>query len=370
MTIDDVLTRALGAEADEVSVPDDAWERLMERLAREPAAAESPPTPPRHWVLVAAAVLVVVAAVAAAVTLSGDDPLKTGPQEGGAPEPSTTTVDAAPSPGVAPATAVAVTEDGDLVQIDRTTGAVTMLTTTPASSDEGGEYIFGHIDRAAVGRDGTVLFSTCCDPGPGETFRLDPGGGRTSLAYGYNPVFSPGGTSFALVDPTGLTVHGLDGDQSRAIGDDGRQIMAVSWSPRGDWFAVEVLDASNGGDDGTRAVVLVPVTADSLAEAVAVTPPAGAWWSDPVFRADGSLLVIEHGPTAGNTALRRVGADGQPGDPVDLQGLRPERIAADRTGGWVIVAPVGTGPSLILDRTNTASPVPNPLAEPLADVAW
>lgn len=369
MTIDQLLTRALEAEADEVSVPDDAWERLVERLDREPAAAESPPTPPRPWVLVAAAVLVVVAAVAAAVTLSGEDPLRTGPQEGGEPEPSATPVDAAPSAGVAPATAVAVTEDGDLVRIDMETGGVEMLTTTPATSDEGGEYLYGHIDRVAVGRDGTVLFSTCCEPAPGETFRLDPGGARTSLSYGYNPVFSPGGTAFALVGPTGLTVHGLDGDQSRAIADDTRPVMAIGWSPSGDRFAVEVLDTT-GGDTETRAVLLVPVTADSLAEGLALTPPAGAWWSDPVFRADGSLLVIEHDPAAGSTALRQVSAEGEPGGLVDLQGLQPARIAADRTGSWVIVAPADSGPSLVLDPDNATSPVPNPLAEPLADLAW
>lgn len=382
MSIDDVLTRALEAEADEVSVPDDAWERLVERLAREPAAAESPPTPPRQWVLLAAALVLVVAAVAAAVTLSGDErPLRTGPEEGDpgptastvtSPSTPTTTVEAvrpAPEP---PGKVVVVTGGGDLLRFDVATGDFVALATSNEPVDEETGTVYDHIDAATVGADGTVLFSTCCEPVSGLTFQLDPDGTRAQAAFGYSPSFGPDGTVYALVDPVSIRIvdGGDAGEHQIHGGSRAGELAAVAWSPQGDRLAVTSARPT-GGDDGARSEVLVlPVEAESLDEAELLAPPVGRWWSDPVFRDDGSLLVIEHDDTAGTTAVRAVRRDGRAGEALDIQGMQPGLLAADRSGGWVLIAAADGGPGRILGPDDNVSLGPDLGPDPLVDLAW
>jgi hypothetical protein len=361
MTIDDVLSRALEAEADEVSVPDDAWERLVERLAREPAAAESPPTPPRLWVGLAAALVVVVAAVVAVGRFGDERPsVRTGIPSASTSSPDVTSPRAASD---APSVAVAVTAQGTLVRVDLSNGGLERLLTSPGEF-EGGYY--DAIDSVAIGPDDTVLFATCCSPIAGQTFRFESAGPPTFLDYGYGPVFSADGQSLVLFDPGRVKVLELDGNLIHGIEEGGStgNVQGVAWSPDGGMLAVDVATGPV-----THEVLLVSVNARSLDEATVLQPPDGQWWSDPVFRTDGSLLVIEH-DEAGATALRQVDAEGQVGDIVDLDGVQPAKLAADPTGGWVLVAPPDAGELLELSPTNEVSSVRNPTGESLVDLSW
>lgn len=382
MSLDDVLTRALEAEADEVSVPDDAWERLVDRLAREPAAAESPPTPPRQWVLLSAALVLIVAAVAAAVTLSGDErPLRTGPEEGdtgptastvASPSTPSTTVEAVRPAPAPPGKAVVVTDDGDLLRFDVATGDFVALATSNEPVDEETGTVYDRIDNATVGADGTMLFSTCCEPVSGVTFRLDPDGTRAQATFGYSPSFGPDGTAYAVVDPVSVRIVG-EGDVDEHQIEGGiraGELSAVDWSPQGDRLAVTSTRPTGEGDGERSEVLVLPADAESLDEAELLAPPVGRWWSDPVFLGDGSLLVIEHDESAGTTAVRAVRRDGRAGDLLDIQGMQPGLLAADRSGGWVLIAAADGGPGRILDPDGNVTVGPDLGTDPLVDLAW
>lgn len=365
--LDDLLERALLAEGDDISPAPDAWQRCKERLDDTTPAGRSPAS--RGWLLVVAAAVAGFGGLATAyLALSDPD----GTVRTASPPPG----DAVPSD--APTTAVAVTEDGTLVRIDIATGEIDTLAESPAGPEEESGHHADRIDTADIGLDKMVLFSTCCEPVPGQTYRLAADGSRTLLSLGYNPAFSPDGTEFSLVQPTGVTLHDLDGTITHTIdaGDHHGNVMAVAWSPGGDRLAVEVAMGTV-----ERRVLLLPASADSLDEATELRPPDGRWWTQAVFRADGSLLVAEHPlgqfemDAGEDSALRIVTPDGRPAGAVDLQRVPPVRLAADPAGNWVLVA-APDGLSFVVGPDDAATWVPyttestSSETAKLNDLAW
>lgn len=365
MSLDALLERALDAEGASIDPAPDAWEQLQARIARGPAPIVGETIPAgapagRGWRLAAAAGVVVLAGVAVAVhywpSASNDDQIRTGTPAG--------------TPPVA--TAIAVTDDGTLLRLHVGTGEVETLAESPAAADARSDE---HISGAAIGLDGMVVYSTCCEPGPGSTFRLEADGSATKLTDGDMPIFSSTG-ELAIVG-RGIGLYATDGTLLRSIDGDGYSgsIMRLAWSPDGSVFAAEVV-----ADGDRREIALVRADAQSMAAAVVLKPPAGAWWSDPVFRDDGSLYVVEHrGDGNQRNVLRHVVNQAGPNDPlsnytsagtVDMGDVRPLRLAAAEEGEWLLVAPTGGGALVELGPTNTVSTSPVQVGEPLTDLDW
>jgi len=410
MSLDALLERALDAEGASIDPAPDAWEQLQARIEHEaertgarrrptqghkdathrrdseasqeysavpgdevpdprtlrgpsPIVGETIPAGSpagRGWRLAVAAGVVALAGAAVAVhywpSASNDDQVRTGTPQGIPPV----------------ATAIAVTEDGTLLRLHVGTGEVETLAESPTDADGQANE---HISGAAIGLDGMVVLSTCCSPAVGSTFRLEADRTPTKLADGDTPTFGVTG-ELALV-AYGIDIYTVDGTLLRSIDGDGYSgnIMDLAWSPDGSLFAAEIVT-----DDDRREIALVRADARSMAEAVVLKPPAGSWWSDPAFRADGSLYVIEHrGDGDRRNVLRRVVNQAGPNDPlsnytsvetVDLGEVRPSRLAAAEEGEWLLVAPTGGGALVALDPTNTVSSSPVQVGEPLTDLDW
>lgn len=368
--IDDLLERTLQAEGAAASPAPDAWERLRDRLDDDTTPAGRSPAS-RGWPLVVAAAVAGFGGLATAYFALSDDGSGGGIRTASPPADETGTslspVPESPNGTPAPAAVLAVSADGELVRIDAGTGAVEPLPGTPEADADEGEIT----DNAAAGLDGMVLFSTCCEPAPGHTYRLEDDGSRTFLAVGYNPVLAPDGTRFSLVQPTGVTLHDLDGNVVHTIdaGEHLGSVMAVAWSPADDRLAVEV-----GVGAIERRIILVDADADSLAGGTEIRAPDGLWWTRPVFRSDGSLLVAEHPlgqfeEDAGEgSAVRMVSPDGQPGETIGLDGAAPLRLAADRAGEWVAVSSPD-GRVFLVDSGGAVWPVPATGGPPHHDLA-
>jgi hypothetical protein len=342
--------------------------------------------------LAAAAVVAGFGGLATALLMftGGDGQVRTAsPSADGTDDASSgTTLDAVSEGATRPPTALVVTEGGDLLRVDVTTGRLEALAPSrsadggggdvPGSDEEpdGGGVQDNRIDAAAVGLDDATLFSTCCAPIAGQTLVLEPDGGTELLAYGFNPAFGPDGTRVAVVHPAGVAVVGLDGEELHGIdaGAHSGNVVGVAWSPAGDRLAVEV--AVGATEDR---VLLVDPDAASLDEGTELVAPTGMWWGQPVFRADGSLLVAEHpvgqddsdATTEEGSVVRMVSPEGRPGGTVDLGGLAPKRLAADRSGRWVLVA-APAGRLVVIGPDGAVSDVPVRATDerPLVDVAW
>lgn len=367
--LDGLIERALVEEGTSMTPAPDAWERFRERLD-DTSSAGGPPAS-RSWLLVAAAVVAGFGGLATALLMltGGDGEVRTAePSVDAADDASSgTTLDVVSEGARQPGSLLVATADGRLVRVDTDSGEVETLA---GGADSGGDPI----DNAAAGLDDTVLYSTCCEPAAGMTYRLEPDGESTFVSYGYNPTFSPDGLAFSLVQPDGITVHDLDGNVTRTIdaGDHYGNVMSVAWSPQGDRLAVEV---ANGSSE--TQILLLPVDAASLDEATPTRPDEGRWWAQPAFLADGTLLVAEHpqgqaAEAAGvSSVLREVTQDGRPAGTTD-PGAPPYRLTADRTGtsaflvgpdgGVVVRSPTGGWYWLI--------PPDDTVLTRAADIAW
>ena len=368
--LDRLIERALVEEGTSMTPAPDAWERLRERLDDSTTSAGSSPAS-RGWLLVAAAVVAGFGGLAATrlMLTGGEGEVRTAePSVDAADDASSGTTLDVVSEGARPPSLLVVTEDGRLVRVDTDSGEVEALA---GGSDDGLA-----IDNAAVGLDDTVLFSTCCEPAVGMTYRLEGDAEPTFVSYGYNPAFGPDGLTFSLVQPTGITLHDVDGNVTRTIdaGDHSGNVQSVAWSPQGDRLAVEV---ATGGPGGETQVLLLPVDATSLDEATPTQPDEGRWWAQPAYLADGTLLVAEHplGQAADaadeSSVLREVTRDGRTAAMTD-PGAPPYRLTADRTGtSAIVVAPDGT--AVVRGSTRawyTLVPPADTVLTRAADLAW
>jgi hypothetical protein len=324
MNLDDLLRTSLQAEAGSAEPAPDAWDRIAAR-ARESRHRRGRRGP---VVTLAAAVAVVAATVWVAVSLRperDDRVIVTPPATTGRPT-------TAPPPTVPPAPPrrlAAATTDGRVVLLDASTGAEVRQVAVHDFRDPGGERTTPvALSGVSLAPDGTVFYSSCCEPVSGSLYRE---GQRVN--DGHRPAVSPDGRTVAvaeavlgvkLVDGGGRTVRVIErvADRPPSVA------TSVAWSPDGSRLAVEM--------DGV--VVLVPATAATLAEGRTLVPPAGRSWVSPVFRHDGSLLVIET-IGSGPGVVRPVAPDGTSGPPIPVD--RPARLAADASGGWVLVTTSG-----------------------------
>lgn len=380
-----LVESALDAEGAAIDPAPDAWERFRERRDETSPAGSSPAS--RGWSLAAAAVVGIGGLAAALATLTGGDgEVRTASPSADATDDASsgTTLDAVPEGATRPPGALVVTEGGDLLRVDVATGRLETLVPSqsvggggdvPRSEggpDGGGDVRDDRIDAAAAGLDGTTLYSTCCEPIAGQTRVLGADGGSRLLVPGYSPAVAPDGSRFAVVDPAGVAIHGLEGEQLHRIdaGSHIGSILTVAWDPAGDRLAVEV----DVGPAEHR-VLLVGLGSGSLDDATELVAPTGRWWAQPVFRSDGSLLVAEHAMgqedvAAGEgSAVRMVSPEGQPGGTIDLGGLAPQRLAADRSGRWVLVA-APTGRLASIGPDGRVVDVPLATEQLLVDVAW
>ncbi|MGH9223252.1 MAG: hypothetical protein ACRD2W_05605 [Acidimicrobiales bacterium] len=229
-----------------------------------------------------------------------------------------------------PDSAVAAT-DQRLVTLNALTGAETreLMKLPPLRPQP--EVAPTRFEHVAVTPDGTtVYYVTCCEPAVGFTQQVPRSGGTsTAFADGMSPAASPDGSTVAVANGVlGVALLTRDG---RVVGlirtrPDLATLNWVAWSPDSQQLAVVAMNR----------LFVVPSGANSLTEGRELMAPSGRTWSSPVFRTDGSLLVIETGPGTARS-VRPVAGQGPPRPALDLGGRTPTRLAADVSGGWVAV---------------------------------
>lgn len=279
---------------------------------------------PRAVLLVAAAALVVLAGLVAFVgggsnggsdrLQVGGDPDQTiaGPQEtttephDATTEPEnltgTSIVAEVPAGDASPTRFVGLSEDHELVVVDRASGAIVRV--LDSFDDPGAEPPpeepagFGrYLGAIAVSPDGqTVYYETCCEPAVGTVYRVPVTGGEPELfTYGTHPAVSPDGTRLAVVELQALKVVDLaTGAEVRYPPADDDWAMALanpSWSPDGTKVALERYDESI--DQGRVVVVTLGEAGDALEAAPTVAEHDGDGTPMfPTFDAEGRVNVV------------------------------------------------------------------------------
>lgn len=228
--------------------------------------------------------------------------------------------DAPASPATAPSRRppwlVAVTTDHRLVVLDADSGeTVRVLAEGDDPDDFGGAgeepvAAGAFLDSVAVDQlGGVVYYSVCCEPAPGNLYRVPLAGGEPRhVGVGYDPAVSPDGASVAVVEMQWLSVATPDGETTTRFEPAAEMPMQISrpaWSPDGRTLAFEAMVDNHGEPE----VHLLAADARSMEDARRVPADAAkAPWRSPVFDASGALWVLEQsaGPDAQETARLRV----------------------------------------------------------------
>jgi hypothetical protein len=204
------------------------------------------------------------------------------------------TVGAASTPDEPPARIVALTSAGDVVVIDRLESArVEKLATYPWRRDEETGIIYGRAEDVTVLADGRLLVSTCCEPAGGAVDVLDETGERATELVGWDPQVDPAGTKVAVAGIIGIAIH-----DASAVAVPERMVEvdpapdSPSWQPEDPAWSPDAqeLAFTLGGSLG-----IVPVGAETLAEAEILEPGDGTYWASPAFTTDGVVAVEQSG---------------------------------------------------------------------------
>jgi hypothetical protein len=281
--------------------------------------------------------LLVIPAAAAAVGF-----LVAGCGADDAPSVGTPTKPEAPEP---PALIVALTEDGDVVVIDRVTlTRKAKLASFRRHEDPETGLVYREVEDVTALSDGRVLVSTCCEPAGGAVFLVAEAREPADSFSGWDPQVDSAGERVAIAGIPGIAIHEALAPlpaHTLEVDVDAEALDYMpadpSWSPDGRELAFTV--------DGRLGVV--PATAASLGEAKLLAPRAGRFWFSPVFTAEGVVAVertgshLEHDP-AGSSRL--VSVDLGTGESVELaSSSRPiTDVAVDGSGRHLIWVDAGT----------------------------
>lgn len=295
-------------------------------------------------------VLVAVALAAAACSPGGEAPQ--GARETTTPDDA---VPAAPASPAAAATAqsrrppwlVAVTTDHRLVVVDADSGeTVRVLAEGDDPDDFGGDgqepvAAGAFLDSVAVDQlGGVVYYSVCCEPAPGNLYRVPLAGGEPRrVGVGYDPAVSPDGASVAVVEMQWLSVTTPDGETATRFApaaDMPMEVARPSWSPDGRTLAFEAM-VDNRGEPEIR---LLAAGARSMDDARRVPAHAAkAPWRNPVFDASGGLWVLEQSAGKDALATARLRVDPETGRVLERRELEDQvtRQAYDRGGAHLLM---------------------------------
>jgi len=212
------------------------------------------------------------------------------------PEPPTTP-SSSPTPdasGEPPARIVALTEQGDIVVIDReTTGEVRTIASFPPHEDpEVSAGSFWPVDVTTL-PDGRVLLATCCEPVAGHIYALGDDGRRMQEQdlFALDAQADRAGERLATGEIIGLVIRPLPGPASPSAtldlsrNQEGFAPEDLSWSPDGRRILFTI-----GG-----ALGVVDASASSLAEATYVDAPPGSYWAGAAYAVDGPVGVEQPG---------------------------------------------------------------------------
>lgn len=232
-----------------------------------------------------------VALTAALLARCGEAPAsrsEASPEASTTPSPTTVTL-AKP-----PARIVALTDQGDIVVIDReTTEEVQTIASFPPYEDpEVSAGSFWPVDVTSL-PDGRILLATCCEPAAGHIYVLDENGRRMKEddLFAVDAQADPAGDRLATGEIIGLAIWPLPGFASPATtldlstDQEGFAPEDLSWSADGGRILFTI-----GGRLG-----MVDASARSLAEATYVDAPTGSYWAGAAYTVDGPVAVEQPG---------------------------------------------------------------------------
>ena len=252
----------------------------------------------------------------------------------------TTTTAAQPAPPSAfPTSMAAIRGSEQILLIDTTTGASTVIAefslVVDVENQIGPQFPFSvDVDAAAVG----LRYDTCCDVEASMTSYIDLQTENTSSPVpGAVPSVSPDGSALAVTHVSTIDVIDTASGSTTSLGrSDATWFLGrSSWNHDGSSLAIEVHTTAVG----RPAIAVVPAGATSLDAATLLEPPQNVSWTLPSYRADGALVVVETA-FAGESGTRIVAVD-PTGTVIDTIGLADIHsildIDHDVTGQWMLI---------------------------------
>jgi len=272
-----------------------------------------------------------VAGLLAALVLAGCG----GTQSSESPAGSSSEAANTPSAPV-PAQIVALTNDGDVVVIDRETRDSRVIASFPPRDDpqvEAGS--FRAVDVVAL-PDGRFLLATCCEPAAGHMYALSKDGHRLKDQDLFaEDAGHDADKRVASGELVGLVIRALP-DLASATATlslppdlNGFAPEDISWSPEANRILFTI-----GGK-----LAVVDASAGSLVDATYVEAPSGAHWSGAAYTQDGAVAVEQGGELlhpSGSSRLMRV--DLETGDSAQLVSTkgRITDLAVDPSGSYLL----------------------------------
>jgi hypothetical protein len=274
---------------------------------------------------------------------------------GSSPAPS-----ASPSPSAGtsrepPSRIVALTEQGDIVVIDRESmqQVRTVASFPPYEDPEVSAGSFWPVDVTAL-PDGRVLLATCCEPAAGLLYVIGEDGRRMENQdlFALDAAADPAGERLATGEIIGLVIRSLPSFSSPTAtldlptGQEGLAPEDLSWSPDGSRVLFTI-----GGRLG-----VVDASSRSLSEAIYADAPPGSYWAGAAYTVEGPVAVTQPGEIfqpSGPSRLVRVGPQtGQAVELVPTEGQIAD-LTVDASGQYLLWVEDGRLRWLIDDEIST-----------------